>query len=220
VPVDEDVEVSSRGFELPGHLTVPAGGRGLVVFPCDGTDGPAPYDRDVVARTVRGFGFGTLLMDLCSPEEVAADAVDVDVLAVRLLVATRWLRQHVRAPERTIAYFGALRCAAIALLAAAEDPSIGAVATRSAQLDGAVGVLSTVQAPTLFLVGGDDPQTRAQSEGAASAMHCTHRVEIVPGAGERFEAPGALEASARLAGRWFVQHLGARTTRTRGDEFA
>jgi dienelactone hydrolase len=219
-PVDEIVEVSSRGFELPGRLTVPERGRGLVVFVCDVSDARSAHDRDVVAGLMRERGLGTLLLDLCSPDEVESgtSAIDADVLAVRLLVATRWLSRRVGVPEQTIAYFGARSGAAVALLAAAEEPAIGAVAARSARLDDAVSALAAVRAPTLFIVGGADPTSRAASERAATAMTCGNELAIVPGASERFREPGALEASARAAGAWFLRHLGADRKETRTHE--
>ena len=215
--IDEIVEVSSRGFDLPGRLTVPDRARSLVVFVCDVSDERNARDHEVVAGLLRELGLGTLLLDLCSPDEVegGASAIDVDVLAVRLLVATRWLRQRAGAPEQAIAYFGARTGAAIALLAAAEEPAIGAVAARSARLDDAMSVLAAVRAPTLFVVGGGDPASRAASERAASAMTCVNELANVPGATERFVELGALAASARVAGAWFVRHLGAEQKETK-----
>ncbi len=42
---------------------------------------------------------------------------------------------------------------------------------------------------------------------AARELSVEHRIEVVPGATHLFEEPGALEAVAELAARWFLDHL-------------
>jgi putative phosphoribosyl transferase len=216
-PVDVDVEITSRGLELSGRLTVPEPSRGLVVFTRDvGNDDRTLDDRHVAAR-LRELGFGTLLFDLLSPEEVAAGAaaVDLDVLAVRLMGVTRWLRGHLEASARGVAYFGARAGANVALLAAAEDPSIFAVVARSGRLDPVVPVLGAVRAATLLVVGEADPATRDGNAYAVSLLTCDHELVVVPRATNRFVEPGTLETSARLAGAWFLQHVPTSTRRDR-----
>ena len=39
-------------------------------------------------------------------------------------------------------------------------------------------------------------------------MKAPVRLAVVPGAGHLFEEPGTLDEVTRLAGDWFVQHLG------------
>jgi dienelactone hydrolase len=217
-PVDERVVIASRGFELPGHLSVPEGVRGLVVFAQDvGANARTAHDRHVATRLCE-LGLGTLQFDLCARQELEAGSpmVDLDVLAVRLLVATRWLRQHTSAREGTVGYFGAHLGAAVALLAAAEDPSIGAVVVRSADTDLIVPALAAVRAPTLLIVGGGDSTTRDSNEAASTAMTCERELVVVPQAGNAFQEPGMFETSTRLAAAWFLQHLRP----PEGDELA
>jgi putative phosphoribosyl transferase len=56
-----------------------------------------------------------------------------------------------------------------------------------------------VQAPTLLIVGGDDPLVIALNEGALAALRCEKRLQIVPSATHLFEEPGTLESAAELA---------------------
>ena len=79
-----------------------------------------------VARYLRTAGLGTLLFDLLMPEEAVdrANVFDIELLAVRLLAATRWLRSQPATAELPIGYFGASTGAAAALWAAAEDPLV------------------------------------------------------------------------------------------------
>ena len=62
-------------------------------------------------------------------------------------------------------------------------------------------------APTLLIVGGTDDAVVRLNHGARARLLCPSEMRIVPGAGHLFEEPGALEAVARLAGKWFVDHL-------------
>ena len=107
--------------------------------------------------------------------------------------------------------FGASTGAAAALCAAAEAPQrVAAVVSRGGRPDLAAAHLARVQAPTLLIVGGDDAEVLALNRQAMRQMACAQRLEVVPGATHLFEEPGALEAVAELAARWFAEHLRAR----------
>jgi putative phosphoribosyl transferase len=69
-----------------------------------------------------------------------------------------------------------------------------------------------VRAPTLAIVGGDDPVVLELNRKALAQMHCPTRLEIIPGAGHLFEEPGALEQVATLARDWFAESLAASRT--------
>jgi putative phosphoribosyl transferase len=191
----------------------------VVVFASDvGSRERAVGDRHVAVR-LRELGFGTLLVDLLASEESQAgvEAVDLDVLAVRLLVVTRWMRGHL-AGSAGVAYFGVRSGAAVALLAAAEDPSISAVVVQGGRLEFVVPALKTVRAATLLVVGGADPAMRDDNARAASVLTCDRELIVVPGATDRFVEPGALETSARLAGAWFLRHLSRQPEETNSHE--
>jgi putative phosphoribosyl transferase len=61
--------------------------------------------------------------------------------------------------------------------------------------------------PTPLIVGGADPLVIDLNRQAMRLQVAEKKLEIVPGAGHLFEEPGALEAVAGLAGRWFQCHL-------------
>jgi putative phosphoribosyl transferase len=67
--------------------------------------------------------------------------------------------------------------------------------------------LSTVQAPTLLIVGGNDDVVIELNERALRLLRCPKQLVIVPGATHLFEEPGTLEEVSRLAKEWFVRHL-------------
>jgi len=210
VVFDDDVTVSSPGLHLQGHLTVPPGARGLVLFAHgSGSSRHSPRNQ-FVARRLHDASLATLLFDLLLPAEALerANVFDVELLAVRLLAATRWARLQPQCGRLPVGYFGASTGAAAALWAAAEDPSIGAVVSRGGRPDLAAARLDAVRAPTLLVVGGEDQVVLRLNEEAAARLRCEHRIAVVRDATHLFEEPGALEAAADLASRWFVTHLG------------
>jgi putative phosphoribosyl transferase len=206
-----EVVVAPERFAAPGFLAVPRSPRGLVVFAHgSGSSRSSPRNR-FVAQRLEVAGHATLLFDLLSDDEARdrANVFDTELLAVRLLVATRWARRHPACADLPVGYFGASTGAGAALLAAAEDPTVAAVVSRGGRPDLAGTRLTAVAAPTLLIVGGADPAVRAINEDATRRLRCEHRLVVVPGATHRFEEPGALEAVATEAATWFTDHFGS-----------
>ena len=206
---DDDAVVAPERLAVPGQLVVPAGARGLVVFAHGSGSSRLSPRNQFVAERLRNAGLGTLLFDLLSDEEARdrANVFDTELLAVRLLVATRWVRRHPACTGLPVGYFGASTGAGAALLAAAEDPTVGAIVSRGGRPDLAGDRLTAVFAPTLLIVGGADPAVLAINEEAARRLRCEHRLAVVPGATHLFEEPGALDAVADLAAGWFTDHF-------------
>jgi pimeloyl-ACP methyl ester carboxylesterase len=202
-----EVRLDLGGAALTGDLEAPDAARGLVVFAHGSGSGRlSPRNRDVAAR-LQGAGFATLLFDLLTPEE--ADDRElvfaIDLLAGRLEEATRWGAAETGLP---VGLFGASTGAAAALEAAAAMPDVvRAVVSRGGRPDLAAGHLPAVRAPTLLLVGSRDASVLALNEGAADRLRCTHRLDVVEGAGHLFEEPGALEEVARAAAAWLREHV-------------
>ena len=138
--------------------------------------------NQVVARHLQWSGLGTLLFDLLAPDEAIdrANVFDVELLAVRLLAATRWVRTQPRCEGLRLGYFGASTGAAAALWAAAEDPAVGAVVSRGGRPDLASPRLGHVQAPILLIVGGDDSVVLELNREAAARLRCEHRIAVGP----------------------------------------
>jgi putative phosphoribosyl transferase len=208
--VDADVVVLAGDLELPGHLTVPANARGIVVFAHgSGSSRNSPRNR-AVATVLTSAGLGTLLFDLLTAHEadVRANVFDIEMLAQRLVLATRWLQDQPAAEGCRIGYYGASTGAAAALVAAATIPDdISAVVSRGGRPDLAGSWLSKVTAPTLLIVGGHDYQVIDLNRDAQRQLRCRNLLEIVRGATHLFEEPGTLAQAARLAQSWFVQYL-------------
>jgi pimeloyl-ACP methyl ester carboxylesterase len=84
---------------------------------------------------------------------------------------------------------------------------VQALVSRGGRPDLAGDALDEVRAPTLLIVGGADTEVLALNRAALARLRCEKRLEVVPRATHLFEEAGALDVVARLAGRWFLEHL-------------
>jgi putative phosphoribosyl transferase len=211
----EDVVVTVDGLELPGTLSVPPGALGIVLF-AHGSGSSRLSPRNVaVGRTLNAGGLATLLFDLLTPEEALARSrvFDIDLLAARLVGATRWLGTRPDLANLGVGYFGASTGAGAALRAAGLLGSeISAVVSRGGRPDLAAPHLGEVTAPTLLIVGSRDEVVLDLNERARRQLRCPSELAVVPGATHLFEEHGALAQVAALARGWFVRHLTATRT--------
>ena len=205
------VRYNAAGVFVDADVAIPPEASGVVVFVHgSGSSRHSPRNQFVAAH-LRTEGLGTVLMDLLTPAEERADQFtghlrfDIGFLARRVIAALDDVRGSTQLP---IGLFGASTGAAAALVVAATPSArIGAVVSRGGRPDLAGAALPRVQAPTLLIVGGDDPEVLTLNEKAKRQMKTDVRLEIVPGASHLFHEPGALEAVAHLAGEWFTTHL-------------
>jgi dienelactone hydrolase len=215
--ITRDVRIPAGRAHLEGELIIPAGAAGLVLFAHgSGSSRHSPRNQ-FVARVIRESGSGTLLFDLLTPAEEVQDKVtaalrfDINLLADRLVAATRWLEGQAGFKHLGIGYFGSSTGGAAALVgAAALGNKIDAVVSRGGRPDLAGPVLAHVQAPTLLLVGEYDDVVIRLNEEAFAKLTCKKELKIVPRATHLFEEEGALEEVARLAADWFLRHLHSR----------
>jgi putative phosphoribosyl transferase len=207
---DDQVRVAAGPVGLAGHLTVPEGASGIVVFAHgSGSSRHSPRDR-FLAAVLNRAGLSTLLFDLLTPAEEMdrANVFDIDLLASRLTAATRWLQGQPEVSDLPVGYFAASTGAGAALWAAAEpEADIAAVVSRGGRPDLAKRRLGQVRAPTLLIVGSSDHTVLQLNRRAQSQMVCKNRLAVVPGATHLFEEPGTLAEASLLARDWFLDHL-------------
>jgi putative phosphoribosyl transferase len=215
--VESDALIDLREVALKGVLAVPEDAQGLVLFAHgSGSSRLSPRNR-YVAQVLQSKGIGTLLFDLLTTREESVDQYtgelrfDIELLAERLIGATRWVMGRPALKELKLAYFGASTGAAAALVAAAELPDVvSAVVSRGGRPDLARQALASVRAPTLLIVGGDDDVVIEMNREAMAKMpHAEKRLVIIPGATHLFEEPGKLEEVAKAAAEWFGRYLRA-----------
>ncbi len=180
----------------------------MVVFAHgSGSSRHSPRNR-FVARILQESRLGTLLMDLLTPAEEAAEwesgelRFNISLLARRLMGALDWLETQPQSAELKTGCFGASTGAAAALVAAARRPrSVAAVVSRGGRPDLASPEdLHRVEAPTLLVVGSDDFPVIEMNRAALGQLRCQKKLVIIPrsdspvrrtGGAGRSGAPGA-----------------------------
>ena len=210
----EPVGIDVGPVRLAGLLCIPEEARGLVLFVHGSGSGRLSPRNRAVAWSLREDGFATLLIDLLTDAEEARDRVDlslrfdIGLLTKRVLAVIDALADDPRARSLRIALYGASTGAAAALAAAAQRPNrVHAIIARGGRPDLAASALPRVVAPTLLIVGGDDPTTLDLNQARSAA--CAARI-----ASRSFQAPptssksrGALERVAELTRSWMRLHL-------------
>jgi putative phosphoribosyl transferase len=208
------VQVPVDNVLLDGDLVVPENAFGVVLFAHGSGSSRHSRRNQFVARMLQGAGMATLLMDLLTRDEEAIDIetahlrFDIDMLARRLVEASRFIVNHPRTLNLPVGLFGASTGGGAALVAAAHAPhQVAAVVSRGGRPDLAGDALPLVKAPTLLIVGGEDGVVIDLNRQAYAQLRCEKRLAIVPGAGHLFEEPGTLEQVATMARDWFDVHL-------------
>ena len=206
-----ELTVPVPGCEVRGELRMAGQPAGIVILVHgSGTDRHDARNRFVAASLVRA-GFGALLVDLL--EDCAAherhDVFAVDLQAARLAAIKDWLRAQPATRSLGVGYFATGVGAGAALLAAARAPhGVRAVVCRGGRPDAALHWLQRVEAPSLFIApgeGADAPWVKAAYRATAAEKELVR----VPRAGDAFREPGAIEAVAGHACRWFARYLGS-----------
>lgn len=203
--------VSIGPLGLPGQLAMAPEMNGLVVFVRRGGSGhPSGHDRHLAAVLQR-HRLSTLQFDLLTEREARDERCQLDIAlqASRLVQALTWLnRRGASLAGQRCGLLGTDTGAAAALVVAACAPGrVAAIVSRAGRPELATERLVAVQAPTLLLVGGEDGPVLAGNLAVLRVLRCEKRLEVIPGAGHRFEEPGALDSLAELAAQWMEHHL-------------
>ena len=207
-----EIEVLIRvdGIALEGILGDPGGAQAIVLFAHGSGSSRFSPRNQYVAKVLREHGLATLLIDLLtrSEDQLYENRFNIDLLTERLGAVAQWLKSQLDLHDLPLGLFGASTGAASALrLAARLGASIYAVVSRGGRPDLAEGFLSRVTAPTLLIVGGNDPVVLELNRRAYRELRAEKELAIIPGATHLFEERGALEAVAGKAAAWFSEKL-------------
>lgn len=218
-PAPRSVVIRTGPVALNGDLTVPGAAAGIIVFAHGSGSGRHSPRNQRVASSLVHAGFATLLFDLLTVAEEAAERYtahlrfDIPLLADRLVGAIEWVGAQRGIGMLPVGLFGASTGAAAALIAATRAPGVAAVVSRGGRPDLAKEALREVRCPTLLIVGGNDPEVIELNHRALQQMLAPAKLHIVPGAGHLFEEPGTLDEVSHLASSWFQEHLAHRPAR-------
>ncbi|MEM5801812.1 MAG: dienelactone hydrolase family protein [Candidatus Aenigmatarchaeota archaeon] len=207
--IDKTIKIFTDDIKLEGILNLPAKAKSIVLFAHgSGSDRFSPRNT-FVARVLQEADIGTLLFDLLTKEEDALyeNRFNIDLLAERLIAATKWVLTNPETKNLRIGYFGASTGAAAALQASTKIPSVFAIVSRGGRPDLAKNYLPKVKAPVLLIVGEYDEAVIELNKEAYDKIKAEKKLVIVPKATHLFEEPGALEEVAKLAKDWFLKYL-------------
>ena len=197
------------GIVLRGEMYLPQTPGGMIVFAHgSGITRRDPLNR-FVARGLERAGFATLLMDLLEDCECRDrhNVFDVGMQAQRLIEVKAWLGMQRGTRSLNLGYFGTGVGTGVVLAAAAQAPArVRAVVLRGGRPDTALHWAPRVKAPTLFIA--DEPGAMPDFiESTYRAATAEKELVYVPSARHLFTEPGALEAVARHAARWFSRYV-------------
>jgi len=190
------------GDRIAVELAVPARAKGVVVFAPD--DGRAAQRFMLAVMQQHGLATLRFVHRADAPDRRHADAD-------RLLEAVDWLQRHERW-ERVGLLTGGAEAQAVLQAVALRPACASAIVIGAADIDPAAVRPLRVRAPTLLIVGGGDDELLPRNRELLRQLQGEKRLELVPGAGRRFEEPGALDAMAQMAARWFVDHTDGAAT--------
>jgi len=206
-----DIQIPAGKVLLWGDLHLPRKRCGIVAFAHgSGTSRRDPQNQ-LVARRLEEAGFATLLVELLEDCEThdRHNVFDIDLQAQRLVEVAEWLAAAPATRSLRLGLFGTGVGTGVALAAAAKAAArVSAVVSRGGRPDTALCWVPRVAAPTLFIAdeGGADLDWIDMAYRAATAKK---ELVLVPDAGPLFHGPGAIEAVAEHARRWFARHLAA-----------
>lgn len=213
-PIDRAVHIAVDGASIEADWTMPLDARGVVILAQGSCSSRFSRRQRSIAQHLYDLKFGTLLLDLLTPDEECEDALtaalrfDVKFLAERLTAATEWLKSEEDVYGLRIGYIGTGSASAAALRAAALRPDlVDAIVSQGGRPDLAETALHKVTAPTLLIVGADDVGNLELTRWAYWRLNCERHLEIVPRSSHRFEERGAFETVTSLTEEWFDLHL-------------
>jgi putative phosphoribosyl transferase len=200
-----DAVIGREEARLPARLLVPAGTGPLpcVLFVHPPGEDHKSLLNTMVARSLLEASIAALLFHLnshcrCSGEP-GSEASVRDLEAV-----FRWTREQPDVDEYAVGVAAVEGGAIVAARAARRRlvrPQALVLGSPEIEPCGFVGL----PGPVLAIIGSEDPglpdiRTAADRSGGAT-------LAVVPGAGRRFDEPGAMRRAAELASSWFKAHL-------------
>jgi predicted phosphoribosyltransferase/dienelactone hydrolase len=208
--------VNITQHSVEADLCIPENSRALVVFVHGAGSSRYSTRNRYVAQVLNNSGFGTMLVDLLTTGEKAADIktrhlrFDIALLTSRLESVTQWVLDDPRTQKLALGYFGSSTGAAAALLASTRfRDTVKAVVSRGGRPDLAEEKLREVVAPTLLIVGEMDEAVIGLNKRALKKLKSVEAkyLIIIPGAGHLFEEPGKIDQVAASTVNWFGRYL-------------
>lgn len=199
---------------LHAELSVPAALHGLVILARSGRSRhPCATDQGLFQR-LNEAGLATLLLGLLTTEEEIQDEATQHLrfnpllLSQRLVAVTDWAGAQPAFSQLAIGYFGVGAAVAGAILAATERiERVRALVSFGGRPDLVAARLAAVAAPTLLIVGNDDPPIQKLNRLACSLLRVETHLAVLPGATCVGEPRTCSNEVAELAVAWFMRFM-------------
>jgi len=201
------VKIEIQGVHLNGELLLPHEAKGLVIFSQGNGSGIFGSANQMVAKSLRDKGFGTLLFDPFTKEEnmIYENRFNIDLLTSRLLAVTKWA---VNGRGLPVGFFGTGTGAASALrVARILDNKVMCVVSRGGRADLAGDALQEIKSPVLLIAGGLDSPIIELNQRAMHEMSGKGMLLIIPGASHLFEEEGKMERVVDATLQWYEAYL-------------
>ena len=199
-----EVTLEVGNVKLTGELVQPQNCRGWIVFAHGGGSSRKNRANLKVAQKLNEEGFGTLLFDLLTDEEAKLRTsffYDIEFLAHRFSLVTRWLKARPEWNHLPIGYFGAGTGAAVALQCCAEyEQEIFSIVSRAGRPDLAKE-LEKVKCPVLLLVGAKDERMIYLNRMTEKLM-TNAKIKVITGVFDQFVVSSS---------HWFEEKLKQKT---------
>jgi putative phosphoribosyl transferase len=148
---------------------------------------------------------------LCPGSLVAGQNPDLEGMGQRVTQVLDWVAANAVLCGLPLGLFGMAAGAAAVLMAAAKRPSAAsALVCSGGRLRMSAPGMARVRAPTLLIVGAEDPVGLSLNRTALRQLKCNKRLEVLPGASDHFDEPEALESVSELSAVWLQNHLAHR----------
>jgi putative phosphoribosyl transferase len=202
---------SSQGLALAGKLLLPdtPGPHPAVVFAHGWGSGKDSPRNMAAAEALRNEGVAAFLFDFTGHGE--SEGTDDDSTPEQqvndLITALDTVERFDDVDSHRLGVVGASSGAAVAVLAAARDPRIRALALRSPNLAGAEDAVSRVRVPVLLVVGERDDAIRAALAPLLDRFGGQRVLDVIPDAGHLFENPAARARATAATAAWFNEKL-------------
>jgi putative phosphoribosyl transferase len=209
------VEIKVGPVTLEGDLAVPEHAQSIVIFVQGGGSSRCNPHHRLVAQSLNKEQVATLLVDLLTVQEQEQDAwdrllcSDMVLMTRRLLGVTDWLESQPETRGIRLGLFGTdTGSGAVMNLAGVYPHLVDSVVVRGGHPEMAGNALKYVQAPTLFIVGTNDPAGLGGAHIAHTRLGTfAKHVEMIPQAGFLYEERGVADQVARLTRQWFEAYL-------------
>jgi putative phosphoribosyl transferase len=208
--------ITLQGIQLAADIVICDAAKGIVQFIVAGSvSRHHPVIRQI-ARQLNRASYCTVLADVLTQDEEVEDAIDeqlrfdIRMLAQRAAAITAWIVGHSTLANRPVGYLAFGTGSAAAVIAAAETSQrLRAIVSCAGRPDLAGPWLGRIQAPALFIVGGEDTVALGFTKSVmpAIARHVPSQLAVLPGAGQIVSEGAMSEQAGTLACQWFERHL-------------